>query len=724
MYQKTIFFDKCFRNLQYSNDNVVNHLHSSITIRYNWIGNSSLQCLKRVHNRNTRIINGFVLEMVRMDLRAPEKKFRPELEGVRTVAAFLVAIYHIWIGSVSGGVDVFFIVSGYLITTSLLTKVEREGRIHLVEYWLGLARRLFPVAFTVLVFTVGLSIMIMPQAQWKQIITEVFSSALYVQNWQLAVSAVDYLAQNNQASPLQHYWALSLQGQFYLTWPFVILFSFLVAEKVLKTPIRKTLLAVLITLFTLSIGYSVYKTAVNQPWAYFDTLARVWEFSLGGILALLIPYLTLRKSVNMVIGWLGLAVICLTGILLPVSTVFPGYAALLPTTGVILIIIAAENPARFGVDRLLGSKPFMFFGGISYGFYLWHWPLLVFYYSYFDVNTVSLLGGVAIILSAILLSFLSVKILETPVRKISVKQSKKRLATVLLGLILPLLCLNTVWALYVKDKNQQQYDLKEYPGARAISDNMEPAPDKKPVPSALTVKEDLPAFYDNPECFSNMEDDKVTVCSRGETDDPEYTVALIGGSHSGHWYPALEELSKKMKLQIDIYNKDACRFSDDDFEGLLNESCMDWNEEVLKMLKSDPPDLVFTTANVGEGDTVPEGYSHQWEKLDGITNIFAVRDNPFMEGDPPQCVEEKGIEECSVPRDQVLSDTVPWENTEGIPDNVTFADLSEYFCQNDTCPPVVGNVLVYRDYHHISTLYARTLAGAVGEELKNALSGE
>lgn len=654
-----------------------------------------------------------------MDLRAPEKKFRPELEGVRAVAAFLVAVYHIWVGSVSGGVDVFFIVSGYLITTSLLSKMEKEGRIHLIDYWLGLARRLFPIAFTVLLFTVGLSILLMPQVQWKQIITEVFTSAVYVQNWQLATSAVDYLAQNNQASPLQHFWALSLQGQFYLTWPFVILFSFLLANKVLKTPVRKTLLAVLITLFTLSIAYSVYKTAVNQPWAYFDTLARVWEFSLGGILALVIPYLTCKKSVNMVIGWAGLGVICFTGILLPVSSVFPGYAALLPTTGVMLIIVAAENPARFGVDRLLGSRLFMFFGGISYGFYLWHWPLLVFYFSYFDVDTVSLVGGLTIIVSGFVLSYLSVKFLEAPVRKISIKHSKKKLSVALLSLLLPLVFVNTAWALYITGQNQEDYNLNDYPGARAISDNMNPAPNKKPVPTALNVKEDLPAFYDRPECFSNIEGDKVTSCSLGETKNPAYTIALVGGSHSGHWYPALEELSKKMKLQIDIYNKDACRFSNDDFAGLLNESCMKWNEKVLDMLKANPPDFVFTTANVGKENKVPEGYIRQWEKLEGITDVFAVRDNPAMEGDPPQCVEEKdSVEECSMPRNQVLSEVVPWENTEGIPENVSFADLSEYFCQDEACPPVVGNVLVYRDYHHISTMYSRTLAGAVGEELR------
>jgi peptidoglycan/LPS O-acetylase OafA/YrhL len=661
--------------------------------------------------------------MIKMvDLKAPEKKFRPELEGVRTVAAFLVAVYHIWIGAVSGGVDVFFIVSGYLITTSLVSKMEKEGRIRLVDYGLGLARRLFPIAFTVLLFTAVVSIFILPQVQWKQVIGEIFASALYFENWYLAVSSVDYLAQNNQASPLQHFWALSLQGQFYILWPFVVLAAYFLAKKVFRTPVRKTMLGVLLSLFVLSLGYSVYKTGVNQPWAYFDTFARVWEFSLGGILALLIPYLEFKKPASMILGWAGLTVICFTGLLLPVSTVFPGYAALLPTTGVILIIIAAENSTRLGVDKLLGSKAFLYFGGLSYGFYLWHWPLLIFYYALKKIETVPFIDGLLIIVSAFLLSLASVKILETPVRNISIKKSKKKLAAVLASLLIPLFCVNGGWAYYVAGQDEQRYDLKEYPGAMSISDDVKPASGKKPVPSPLTVKEDLPAFYEMPECFSGIEEEKFTKCSLGDTNDPTYTVALVGGSHSGHWFPALEELSGDLKLKIEVYNKDACRFSTDDFDGLLNASCMKWNEKVIEKLKEEPPDVVFTTANVGAGDTIPEGYLEQWKKLEGITDIFAIRDNPAMEGDPPQCVEQKkSIEKCSMPRDQVLSEGLPWENTEGIPANVTFFDSSKYFCDTSSCPPVVGNVLVYRDYHHLSTLYSRTMAGALRDPLLDAL---
>ncbi|RSL35381.1 acyltransferase [Salibacterium salarium] len=659
------------------------------------------------------------------DLQVPEKRFRPEIEGVRAVAAFLVAIYHIWLGSVSGGVDVFFIVSGYLITTTLLTRMEREGRINLFENVLGLARRLFPIAFIVLLFTAIFSILLLPQSQWEQTIGEIFSSAFYYQNWQLANSAIDYLAQNNNASPLQHFWALSIQGQFYITWPFVILLSFFLANKVFKTPVRKTLLGLLITFFVVSIGYSIYITAVNQPWAYFDTFARVWEFSLGGILALLLPYLKFNKAVSAVIGWIGLAVIAFTGMVLPVSSLFPGYVALLPTTGVIFVILAAENGSRFGVENLLGSKPFLYFGGISYAFYLWHWPLLIFYYSYWDTDTVSIPGGVGIIATAFVLSVLSSKILESPVRTISVK-SKIKLPAILVTFMLPALLVTYFWGDYVNQSQEtlyKDYDVENYPGALSVSDNIEASPDKEPLPTAVQAEDDLPEFYgDN--CYTGLEGSEVTSCSYGVTDNPDYTVALVGGSHSGHWFPALKELSEDLNLQIDVYNKDGCRFSDEDFDGALSESCMVWNEKVVDTLKSDPPDLVFSPANVNDGATIPEGYIHQWEKLEGITKALAVRDTPRMAEDIPLCLEENSPDECAIPTEDAMSENPPWENTdaEDIPNNVTFADLTtDYFCNDETCEPVIGNVVVYRDYNHISTLYSKTLAPALKEHLVSAL---
>ncbi|AKG03792.1 acyltransferase [Salimicrobium jeotgali] len=658
------------------------------------------------------------------DLKAPEKRFRPELEGVRAVAALLVAIYHIWLGSVSGGVDVFFIVSGYLITTSLLSRMVKYGRINLAEYLLGLGKRLFPVAYVVIITVALLSIVIMPLSQWPQLISHMFSSAFYFQNWQLAFNAVDYLAQTNNSSPFQHFWALSLQGQFYVTWPLVIFLSVMLAKKLLKTPVRKTLLGVLAFIFIASMSYSIYITEVNQPWAYFDTFARAWEFSLGGMLALLLPYLRLPKSFSFVLGWAGLAVICLTGILVPVSTMFPGYAALLPISGVIMVILAAETGHGFGVEKLLGSKPFMYFGGISYGFYLWHYPLLIFYYNYFGTDTIPFQWGVLLLVVTFLLSVVSVRLVENPIRTINLREAKRKVAAVLVALVVPVLVVYFSWDIYAsqaKDDLNDDYNQQDYPGALAIDEGVDAPDGVEPILNPPGSESNLPDFYSDKDCYTDLEEEGVSHCSYGQTENPDYTVALVGGSHTGHWFPALDRLSDELNMQIDVYNKDGCRFTTDDFGGAMNESCMEWNEKVIEPLLEDPPEMVFGTATVNNMQKVPEGYIEQWEKLDGVTEVFAIRDNPRMGERIPECLETKSEEECSIEREGSLPKTPPWEITEGIPDNVTFADLSEYFCDEDTCHSVVGNVIVYRDVHHISNLYSYTLAEPLKKPLKEAL---
>ncbi|MHA7964056.1 acyltransferase family protein [Paenibacillus sp. CAU 1782] len=646
------------------------------------------------------------------DLKAGIKKFRPELEGVRAVAAMLVAVYHIWVGSVSGGVDVFFIVSGYLITTSLLSKMEKEGHIRFFEYLLGLGKRLFPNAFIILLFVTLASFFVLPQVQWRQIISEVFSSASYFQNWNLALDAVDYLAQHNEASPLQHFWALSIQGQFYVVWPLVIYTSFIMAVKWLKTPPRKTLLAVLLTIFAASITYSIYITSINQPWAYFDTFARVWEFSLGGIVALLLPYVTLRKPIGTTLGWIGLCIIALTGIILPVSTVFPGYAALLPISGVMFIIISAENSSGFGVVRLLGSKPFLFFGSISYAFYLWHWPLLLFYLVYFRKDDVSIPAGISILLLTFVLSLFTTRIVESPIRNLSIRQSNTKLVFLLAAFALPVILANLSWSMYA-DRSQEQAAVQSV-FQQQSDDEGDPA--SSSLSASLADIQTMPTFYKDV-CYVGMKSSGMKMCSYGETNNPDFIIALVGGSRAGHWFPALEQFAEESKLRIDVYNKDACRFTTDDFGGRLSDTCMEWNELAAEAMLENPPDVLMTTANVDREDSIPDGYVDMWKKFEGITTIFAVRDTPSMPKDVPSCVEMYSGDDCSVPRDEVLSADLPWANTEGLPDNVYFADMTDYLCDDQTCQAVIDNVVVYRDKFHLSTQFAATLAEPLKEEL-------
>ena len=210
-----------------------------------------------------------------------KRQYRPEIEGIRVVAALLVAVYHIWMSQVSGGVDVFFVVSGFLITTSLLSKYARDGYIKFGTFVFGLLKRLLPHAFVVLIFITVISYFLLPEVRYLATIKEIVASIFYFENWQLAITGTDYLDQHNAQSPVQHFWAMSIQGQFYIIWFLIVSLSIWMFKKT-KYNFNNIFITVLIILFILSFTYSIYLTGVNQPWAYFDTRTRVWEFAIGG----------------------------------------------------------------------------------------------------------------------------------------------------------------------------------------------------------------------------------------------------------------------------------------------------------------------------------------------------------------------------------------------------------------------------------------------------------
>ena len=388
-----------------------------------------------------------------------------------------------------------------------------------------------------------------------------------------------------------------------------------------------------------------------------------------------------------------------------------------------MILIASESITVYGVDRFLSTKPLIYMGGLSYGVYLWHWPLLIFYRAYTGAEIVPVLDGILILAVTIALSIVSTKLLEKPVQKIGRNHHKTRLVIVLSSMLI-LACSSIVSISAYIDKatasSSGTVEHKEYPGAEALVLDPENLPDVEPIPSPSDIKTDLPAFYKDLECQAvNMTE--VRKCSYGVLEDFDYTIALVGGSHSGHWFPALMELAEEMNFKIDLYSHDGCRFTDEDPKGNLTEACIPWNENLIEELIADPPDLVFTTSTVNKRPKVPQGFINQWNRLNGFTRVFAIRDNPRMNTIIPVCLEQaEDPLECSVPRDEAIAKVDPWKVTEGIPSNVIFADLTDSFCDEDTCSPVIGNIIVYRDDNHITAEYSKTLAPALKIPLQQA----
>jgi len=657
--------------------------------------------------------------------------YRLDIQGLRAVAALLVATYHIWLGRVSGGVDVFFVVSAYLITTMLL-KQHDQGGITVRGFWGGLARRLLPMSMLVMLAVVVASIFWLPRPLWDETIQQALASVLYLENWQLAFDAVDYLAQGQAASPVQHYWALSIQGQFYLIWPFVMMGGFALATR-LRGQERTVLLGVFASLFLCSLAFSIVATRNHQTFTYFNTFARLWEFAIGAIFATA-PRFEIRREARVVMGWMGLAGILSCGMIFQVSRVFPGYAALWPVCCALMIMMAGPSGSRFGVDRFLSLKPLTYLGGISYGIYLWHWPMLIFYRWFADHVQMRLVEGLFVLLTAVALADLSTRALEKPLAARAQGPRRVRHAHFIAAGVSPALFLALGWGGYYLE--QKEYDERpisledpDYPGARAREAGFtyRGHTDVPLYPGMLAVQDDLPQIYADG-CYKPDAAWQRAHCIYGDRRSP-HVLALVGGSHSAHWLPALDLLGRQHGFRIVVYSKSNCLFSEPDAQieaEKLDKWCQRWNAQALEILRADRPEIVFTTATRGSGpdEKVPHGFLERWQMLEALDiRVIAVRDTPWMQFWVPECLEMHGHDssECSQSLEHVLSRASPLEKLAQRPRNVQFIDMTQYFCDQQKCPGTIGNVIVYRDDSHITAAYCRTLAPMLAKRLQPAL---
>jgi len=660
--------------------------------------------------------------------------YREDIQGLRAVAALLVAVYHIWMGRVSGGVDVFFVVSGYLMTRSLLGGLERTGQVEPLAFWAGLARRLLPAALVVLTAIVVAGLLWLPQVHWERTIKEVVASTLYLENWYLAWKQVDYLDRDGFVSPLQHFWALSLQGQIYVAWPLLLAGAALVARRAGRVA-RDGVLALALAVFSLSLVYSIVTTAVRQPFAYFDTLARCWEFALGAAVASLGARAALPARWRAAAGWVGLAAILSCGLLLPVARAFPGYAALWPTVAGVLILLAAPEPNRWGADRLLAARPLAALGDASYAIYLWHWPIFVFYRVLTGETTAGIVDGIAIIAISVALALLTTRVAERPLRRSAalVAQPIRTFGVAALGVVL-VMGLTGTWGLVYANASrgvqpEVPLDDPHYPGAAALEGDLRAAlsPSAPVLPAPLAIRQDLPRVYRDG-CQASERREAPLSCTYG---DPRGrpTIALVGGSHSTQWLPALRRIAEAHGWRIVTYLKDMCRLDSAPARtntGQPYPGCDRWRARVMRELQALRPDAVFTTATyAGEGrETVPAGFLPMWRQLErsGIL-VLAIRDTPYPGFNVPECVEVHGptAARCGRRARDVLEPSNPARRLAPAFDRVRLLEMTRYFCPGERCPAVIGNLVVYRDDNHVSRAYMRTLAPMLEGELRRAV---
>ena len=664
--------------------------------------------------------------------RDQDRGYRPDIQAVRTIGAGLVAVFHIWLGRVSGGVDVFFVISGFLITGSLHRELQKTRGIDVLAFWARIAQRIAPLGYLVLTATTVAILLWMPRARWESVWPEMLYSAFHLENIKLMMNSVDYLARDEPPSPVQQFWALSVQVQFYVVWPFLLLAVSPAAKRVRSPswPFGLALLAV----FAASLSYSIYETHRDPSPAYFNTLARVWEFALGGLVAIVLPHVALPPGIRSAAGWIGLAGILSCGFVLPQSAAFPGYVALLPTVGAALVLISGGGTG-LGVGKVLSARPLVALGDIAFAFYLWHWPVLVFALILTGQEALGLAEGLAVIGVALIASFVTTRWVEPAFRRPYATFGLAFACRIAALLIVPVL----VSAIVLSFASSNSSDAESESALEAIEPHQE-----QPNPLASSAQPPQRGSPEQPriwplngpvKCHQARNDPEPVVCGFGELNRPTKTIALVGGSHSAHWIPAFRILAKQNRWRVLTVLKGACTL---EVTTLRHPSCTEWNDSIHGVLQALRPDAIFTTSTRSDihaktsadrnrplrpeqKEVVPLGYLDQWRRLaDGGISIIAVRDTPRMKHRIPECLERHAPDasKCAHSRDEVLDRVDPTSELRPMPSNVSFIDMTDQFCDFQTCHPIRNGMVVFRDRDHISHPYSASLAPVLGERIK------
>ena len=704
-------------------------------------------------------------------------RVRADIQGLRAIAVVLVLIYHLSPVSLPGGyigVDVFFVISGFLITSHILRELEKTGTVDLPRFWARRARRLLPAALLVLVVTLFAVWIFAPSGFVPAFLAQIAASAVYVQNWMLSSQSVDYMANSSQASPVQHYWTLSVEEQFYIVWPVVAVIAALIASKWVRRNVAVVFGVVIGVILVASLVTSVLMTGSNPSRAYFDSFARAWEFAAGGLLAVIVassrnPLAYLGARMRVILTWLGLAGILASALWFTDRTPFPGWVALLPVLGTLLVIIGDEAGGRASPQQWLSTRPMQWLGDISYGMYLWHFPLIVLV-PFLLGRGITFIDGVAITVATLVLAWASKVLIEDPFRTGAPRTWRNgRTLIVTSAAMAAVLAMSMVG---IGDAEERVAEERAHISAQLLRGGeclgpMSQRPDSDCIPHAKAPPIPEPALVDGAPkaCLGALEGAELLVCEYGAAKaDAKRTIALVGDSHAEQWLMALERITQQEQWRLIIMSKASCPFTaaERDYRSVseaVNESfrtdCAEWNRRALTQLEEDGTvDTIVTSAKstnrfIAEDsqawrEEAAASYVERWKELPpSVEHVIAIRDTPQLSTDVISCVSdhsESAPEECAEPLEdaffadplaEAAADVAESASTGSHETPVrshspetTLIDLTEYFVVDDEVPPVIGGVLAFRDDHHLSWAYSELLADPLREELHAALAQE
>ena len=676
---------------------------------------------------------------------------RTDIQALRTVAVMAVVIVHIWPSRLTGGyigVDIFFVISGFLITSHLIREIDRSGTVRLGRFWARRVRRLLPAAFTVLPSSIAATLVLLPWGQWIQGMREIFASAFYVQNWLLASDSVDYFAAGNTPTMVQHYWSLSVEEQFYLVWPLLLLAALWVARR-MKLPTRTLILVALLMVFAASLVASVLWTQASQASAYFSTATRAWEFAAGGLLAFLPSWggassgSRTRLAAHLLASWGGLALIAFAVVTFDGGTAFPGYMAMIPVIGTAAVIWAGENDSTWSPNWLGKCGPVQWIGEVSYSVYLWHWPIVILY-PVLRGNSPELKGGLLIIAVTFALAWLSKKYIEDPFRSSARWSGTKRsFGFAFSGM--GVLGAAAVLSLFVMNLQitAAASTLKPYQTVEELKEDVEAAlaAEKWELPDALPDRSMQAREWVVDDCLGVSTPQKREQCVYGDPES-QRVIAVVGDSFATHFLPALRA-GFGDAYRIQPLTKGECpigafpvRQAGGNREFL---ECPKHNAVTFDYLRAHKPDIHIisdATASTLQRSVLKQSENEQVEAyLDATADAYGIlagldiRHVFVIETAPRTNCFQKNLlsapEDCEP--DAATSKTIEVQKKKlALADRSGFRtiDVTSWLCDSrGVCPDVIGGSLVRADGGHLTDSFSRRIAPLLRLAIEDEAAG-
>ncbi len=660
--------------------------------------------------------------------------FRADIEGLRAIAILLVVSQHVGIPGFSGGyigVDIFFVLSGYLITLLLLNEIETTGKLNLIAFYARRARRLLPALTFLLVVTVGIGFTLYAPFEQRLLAPTAFATAAYVSNIFFAVFGTDYFDVSIKTNPFLHTWSLGVEEQFYLAWPLLMMVALGITRWQRGIIHVKRFLFAMIGVFVASLGLSIWLTEYKPAWAFFSSPTRAWEFALGGLGVVLFRLVSLRSFRNKqshllkhsatavrvlrTLSWIGLTGIFVANTIFNETTHFPGLAALLPALSTITILIVGATEHDSGVTKFLSIKPLQVIGRLSYSWYLWHWPVLAF--GLVLDSTMGLPGRIGLGVGSLIIAEISYRLVEKPIRHNRALVHRRSYS---MAMAAALTCIGLViafaWSLSAK--------------------HFEASPGQLPFTRA---KGERPLLYKE-NCMADVGEAGVKECVFGDKGS-NTTVALFGDSHITGWFPSIQAIAQEQGWRVITFGKSACPAADlenidDPTIRRDSKECTSWRHAAMESMSKLHPLVIFLVSNSTYQVTPADwltGIDRTVKALSATGNYMVqLRDWPAPTFNVPVCLARSNwhlrwfseMSNCDFERKPSLREDVYSSQKYAATKyaNVYSLDLTSFFCPNPICEVERDGNLMFSDETHLTTSFATSMIPTFRSKIENVVN--